>query len=399
MNFSKQLLYLTALLTFFNCVEPVEIQGINFENYLVVEANLTNQLKKHTFKLSRSVTLNDSIPNYENNATVKIIDNNNNTYTFSEVADGVYESDDVFKAEPDNSYTLYISTNDGNEYNSTPQKISGNNEINDITVEESITPDNIEGLKIKVTSNTEDASSLYYRYEYEETYKIIAPYWSQFEIIPASREVPFSVSFKVKDYQAKECYKTQKSNTIIQTETTDLDKNNVNFTIRFLEKNNFIISHRYSILVKQYVQSADAYRYFKTLKKLSVSLGSFTQNQPGFIPGNISNNNNSTDKVLGFFEVTSYSEKRFFFNYLDIYPNENVNYISNCDFIAPKLTDGQYPDLFSPLIATIDNENYIYYKTNPEPTDSTPGPYILVPKVCGDCRILGTNIKPSFWID
>ncbi|WP_428742512.1 DUF4249 domain-containing protein [Tenacibaculum sp.] len=399
MNFRiKAYIYISVLLTFFSCIEPIDIKEINYENYLVVEANLTDQLKKHTIKLSRSFMLNDSIPKYESNANVKIIDSNENTYTFSEVEEGVYESDDIFKAELNNTYTLHINTSDGNEYSSTPEKISGINEIDDITIGKSITPENIEGLKINVISNTEDVNSLYYRYEFNETYKIVAPYWTQFELVPVSREYPFSVTFEVKDYLAKECYQTQKSNTIIQTETTGLDKNNVNFTIRFLEKNDFIISHRYSILVKQYVQSANAYRYFKTLKKLSVSQGAFTQNQPGFIPGNITNNKTSDDKVLGFFEVTSYSEKRFFFNYLDMYPDGSIDYISNCDFIKPKMVSGFMPPFNSPLIAIIDRGEYLYYKINVEPT-AIEGPYILVPKICGDCRILGSNVKPSFWID
>ncbi|WP_166627752.1 DUF4249 domain-containing protein, partial [Tenacibaculum caenipelagi] len=343
--------------------------------------------------------LNDSVPKYESNANVRIIDNNENTYTFSEVEEGLYESDDIFKAELNNSYTLHISTSDGNIYSSTPEKIHGVNEINDISIEKDITPENIEGLKINVISNTEDPNSIYYRYEYEETYKIIAPYWSSADLIPVSREFPFSVTFIQKDYESKVCYKTINSNTIIQTETIGLDKNNVNFTVRFIEKNDFIISHRYSILVKQYIQAPNAYRYFKTLKKLSVSQGSFTQNQPGFIPGNITNSKTSDDKVLGFFEVTSYSEKRFFFNYLDMYPDGDVDYVSDCNFIAPILVDGRYPELFSPLIATLDNGEYLYYTTNEEPTKYEPGPYYLVPKICGDCRLLGSNIKPSFWID
>ncbi|WP_166627751.1 DUF4249 family protein, partial [Tenacibaculum caenipelagi] len=84
----KTYIYISALLTFFSCIDPIDIKEINYENYLVVEANLTDQLKKHTIKLSRSFMLNDSVPKYESNANVRIIDNNENTYTFSEVEEG-----------------------------------------------------------------------------------------------------------------------------------------------------------------------------------------------------------------------------------------------------------------------------------------------------------------------
>lgn len=402
MNFNKHIyIYIAILLAFNSCVEPIEIKGINFENYLVVEANLTDQLKKHTVKLTRSFTVNDTIPKYESNATIRIIDNNQNTYTFSEKVEGIYESDDAFKAEVGNNYTLFISTNDGNEYSSTPEKISGINEINDITIEKSVTPENVEGLKINVLSNAQDTNSLYYRYEYDETYKIVAPYWSEHELIPTSTSFPFSVDLVKKNYQSKICYKTVRSNKILLTETTELDKNNVDFTIRFLKKDDFIIAHRYSILIKQYVQSANAYRFYKTLKKFSTSQEPFTQVQPGLIPSNISNSNDkeTSGNVIGFFEVSSYSEKRFFFNYLDLYKPQGLNYPSSCEFIAPLLSDGRYPAFYSPLINELKIDKFIFFKITTDPNSTTPGPYTLVPKVCGDCRVLGTNEKPSFWID
>ena len=398
MNLSKHL-YIIILLALNSCVEPIEIKEVNSESYLVVEANLTNQLKKHTVKITRSFMLNDSIPRYELNAKVRIIDDSQNTFTFYEKTKGLYESNNTFKAEVGRNYTLLINTSDGNEYSSTPENISGINKIDEIKIEKGISNKNTEGLNINVISNTKDSNSNYYRYEYDETYKIVAPYWSPYEIVPVSRESPFLVSLKLKDYQNKICYKTVRSSSIIQTETLNLDENNVNFTIRFLEKNDFIISHRYSILVKQYVQSAEAYRYFQVLKKLASSQNPFSLNQPGSIYGNITNKKDSSDKIFGFFEVTSYSEKRFFFNYNEIYPNESITYPFDCSLFAPKISDMPPPLSESPLIESIDSGKYIYYSINTQPSKIYKGPYFLVPKICGDCRVLGTNKKPTFWVD
>ncbi|WP_302847791.1 hypothetical protein [Polaribacter sp. KT25b] len=40
----------------------------------------------------------------------------------------------------------------------------------------------------------------------------------------------------------------------------------------------------------------------------------------------------------------------------------------------------------------------MYYLDN-SPTELRPGKYQLVPKKCGDCTVLGSNIKPTFWVD
>ena len=81
-----------------------------------------------------------------------------------------------------------------------------------------------------------------------------------------------------------------------------------------------MIRNRYSILVKQYVQSLAAHTYYETLKEISDNGSILSQTQPGFFRGNISSVDNPREKVIGFFEVSSYSEKRIFFNFSDLFP-------------------------------------------------------------------------------
>ena len=70
------------------------------------------------------------------------------------------------------------------------------------------------------------------------------------------------------------------------------------------------------------------------------------------------------------------------------------DYINDCEFIAPRLNDLGG----SPLLAALKND-YVYYDDNDLGLDHLEGPYLLVKKPCADCKELGTNIKPSFWID
>jgi hypothetical protein len=73
----------------------------------------------------------------------------------------------------------------------------------------------------------------------------------------------------------------ENSNEIIQTSTVGLSEDRVNFPVRISNKNP-IIMHRYSILVRQYVQTLAAHTFYKTLKQLS-GMAVSCRNQPGFL--------------------------------------------------------------------------------------------------------------------
>ena len=382
-----------------SCVEQIDIQIEDFENAIVVEALITNEFKHQQIKLSNAYSFKDEHPTAVTNAKVNIIDNQQNTYDFIEVSPGIYRSSIEFSAQPDIEYQLSFTTNNGNSYTSKKTQLPSVTHIDDLYAEKEIDAFGNVGVTILVDSYNPNGDSRYYRYEYEETYKIIAPKWSPKDLVvtPSGR-----VEFSYKTEQERICYKTDISNTIIQKETNNLSEDKVSrFSVRFLNINNPIISHRYSILVKQYVQSIDAYSYFKTLNKLSGSESLFSQTQPGFLSGNITSVEDNNEKVIGFFEVSSVSYKRLFFNYFDIFPEEfSPPYFIECIESAPSIKI--FPGELSDLANLIKNGSHKYYIDNenyPDPLNLNAGPYIVVPVECGDCRAIGTNQIPDFWED
>lgn len=393
LNISK----LVLLFIFFSCVEPVDIETITFENYLVVEASLTNELKKHTVKLSRTFEIDQNSENKETGANVVIKDSQGVNYQFNEISAGEYESVNAFFAENNKEYRLEITSKTGDRYTSTAQKLTPEAQIEKLTTRVQTSIEGFQGVEISVQSFNPNNNSNYYRYTYEETHKISPPFWSDEELSIVSDRLPFSVEVIKRTIKNKDCYKTMNSSQLILTETKSLAEDRVDFPVRFILDTNFMISNRYSILVKQYVQTFEAYNYFNTLKKLSSSENVFNQAQPGFISGNIVSENNQNEKVIGFFEVSSVSEKRLFFNYEDIFPNQSIDFPESCDLAAPILfdsfTDG------SPLVDLIKDNTHTYYRENDTGLDYLEGNYLLVPKVCGDCTVLGSNIKPTFWVD
>lgn len=394
------LLFLTSIM--YGCIETFEYETKVFESALVVEASISNEFKLQKIKLSRTHKLKEETNiNTETGATVEVTDDQGNTFSFNELSPGEYTSNSPFAAVQNRSYRLMITTSDNKSYSSNNQQIKSLSPLQKVTAKAITTNDGgikKEGISIIAESYDASRNSNFYRYEYEETYKIVAPFWSSQETEIILRTFPFKVGLTNKTKEDRNCYKTEKSEHIILTETATLSEDRVNFSVNFLEKSDFKITNRYSILVKQHIQSREAYTFYKILNNLSSSESLFSQMQPGTLIGNIVSNDNVNENVLGFFEITSVSSKRIFFNYSDFYQGELPEYIEKCEVIAPTLRRPKDIES-SPLIEILDKGKYIYYMDNPKTETHLKGPYLLVSKACGNCTELSSNIKPNFWVD
>ena len=392
--------FLVLFVLTIGCVEQIDLKTITFEDALVVEGTITNELKFHQIKLSRTFKLEESIPATESNAIVQVIDDLQNTYNFQEERPGVYLSETEFKAMPSRQYQLRITTSNGRSYASHPTEITPEAQINDVIAVKEFNSNGTEGISIQVSSFNSNGNARYYRYEFEETYKIVPPYWSPYDEVVVSDVAPFEVDFVPRTKEERVCYNTIFSKGIIQTETNNLVEDKVSkFPVRFISKDNFIITNRYSILVKQYVQSIEAYTFYNILNNLSGSESLFSQNQPGFFSGNLFSNENSEEKVIGFFEVASVSTKRIFVNPREIIKT-TPSYISKCTLVAPELVNASGN---SPLIEAIKAGTLKFFQVNGgenSPVIPIPGgPYQMAPLPCSDCTVLGTNVMPDFWVE
>ncbi|MEX0313076.1 MAG: DUF4249 family protein, partial [Allomuricauda sp.] len=241
------------------------------------------------------------------------------------------------------------------------------------------------------------------RYEYVETYKIIAPDWNSTALENRPQPVcPLTVKVG-REREERVCYGTKVSNEIILASTENFDQNRLeHFMVRFVNRNSYVLSHRYSILVRQHVQSNAAFSFYSRLKEFSSSESIFSETQPGFLEGNVHSDTNSEDKVLGYFNVASVSEKRIFFDYADFFPEEDLPpYADPCQRSAPKVAKGHGPEPRCILSALVDMDLIRYVNDNPSYTgpQSDGGPFLVVPRVCGDCTVLGETKVPDFWIE
>ncbi|WP_410005461.1 DUF4249 domain-containing protein [Aequorivita nionensis] len=383
------------------CTEPYEIETVNYENVLVVESTITDELKPQIVKLSRTSSLEDTSVLIENNATVTVVSNNGDNFSFSQDNDtGFYISNQSFRAQPNTSYTLNIVTQDGKRYTSSSVVLPPVVEMDEVYTERIVDPtDDKDGVQVLVNTEDPTGNSKYFRYEYEETYKITTPNPSRF-IANIKNYNPTTGTYDVELIEREReliCYSSEISTGITQTTTTELNENRVfHFPVRYLSKLDPKIQTRYSILVKQYVQSVEAYTFYKIVKELG-SVGSLlSQGQPGYVAGNIIYEANPDQKVLGFFEASSMTSKRIYFNYGD-FGLPKPPYFVDCEVLVLDYNDN----------TTLDNdpderEALYYYITlkNYQVIRLAQGTlYTVVQPECGLCTTFSSNVRPDFWED
>ncbi len=390
-SYIKYITFITTLLTLFSCVEEIELQTETiFEDVLVVEAKITNEFKQQEILLSRTYELESEGPAFERNATIKIIEGDM-YYDFYESTAGTYVSNTPFAAKPNVNYKLEIVRSNGDAYESTVNTLTQQTQIDDVFFERGFNENEEEGVSVFVDSFDPTGNSKYYRFEYEETYKIVAPDWVETDMACVRDDIG-SINFVFSQRSIEElvCYNTVKSNTIIITNTNALAQDKLEqFRVRFINRDNYIMSHRYSIQVKQYVISEDAYRYYRILKDISSSESVLSQNQVGHIEGNIYSLGNPNEKVLGYFEVASVDIKRIYFNYTDLFPNEFLPpYIISCVPFSP--------DIRFICDALSESQGNKYYGPNLNPDPSQSFVYLIAGE-CGNCKVLGTHTPPDFW--
>ncbi len=384
------------LMAFFvlSCTEPFNLKSIDFEDALVIEAIITDEVKHQEIKLSRAFSLEEFTPSKESNAQVMITDDNQNTFEFEETDAGIYTSKTAFGASPNRDYTLTVITNNGKTYKSQPAQLPNISPINNLYASREVNEDTgNENMTIFVDGFDPLANTKYFRYEYEETYKIIAPAFKDPECAfgvftdpprpPTAHELEQCAEARKREV----CYNTIASDSIIQLRTDNLSQGNSSaFPVHVISRDDAKIRTRYSILVKQYTQSLEAFTFYNILTKFSNSESLLSQNQPGFFSGNLFSVNDSKEKVIGYFDISSFSSKRIFFNFSDFFPNEPLPpFFGDC-------TPFEIPDP-NVLKSLLEAELIVEFS-------HAPGvPVLWIEIQCWDCRKLGTSIKPEFWID
>lgn len=430
-RYIKHFYFLGLIVCLNSCVEELDIENItdDGDGMLVVEATFTDKLEKQQVFLTRSVGrldietdttyfrfrplglgLQDSVE-YENNARVNLIGSDGSSYDFMEEEQGVYSSTQEFALQQDVEYNLQISTANNLDYESTILSLPSTAGLTNLYAERITNDLGVEGIQIFVDSEPTGGDPTNYRYTYDETYKIIAPFWQEDDFFlsnydPCALPVPtYDLEILPREVQNQICYSTVQSNTIIQSEVQTNGNSLRRFPVRFIPKDNYVTTHRYSILVRQHVQNSESYGFYKALKEFSENDNLFSQVQPGPLEANVRRTDGSRETVLGYVDATTVSERRIYLEYNDFFPGEELPDYPFICFLesAPEshvsyCFTGLNANTCPPsVIERVDDGIVTYVGANDDNIGECPGPFVFVARVCGDCTLIGQNTPPDFW--
>jgi len=374
-----------ASLTILGCKKPYNPPIIaNPPSYLVVEGSIVAGADSTIFKLSRTVSLANHITaNPVTHATLNVESNENITYPLTEVRAGYYAAPGL-NLDNTKKYRLRIKTPDNQVY------------ISDFT-SVSITPpiDSIshtvlnKGVQINVNTHDPQNKTHYYRWDYQETWQFHSEYPS------GVMSDGVKIVYRPADQQIYYCFAGDVSSTILLGSSAKLSQDVIyQSPIAFIEPTSEKIEVRYSILLRQYALTSEAFTFWTNLKKNTEQLGSIFDAQPSQINGNIHNVNNPDDIIVGYIGASTVQKKRIFIDNAEVPPTWRPVYPPSCTvdsfFYSQKLTNfDQVTSELVPLGAS-------YIPLSPFGTPVVEG-YTGAYRPCVDCTLRGVVQPPSFW--
>ena len=382
-----------------SCRKPYSPQIIAADNgYLVVEG-LINSGQDSTFiKLSRTVKLSSkSTLRPERYALVTIESDQGNTYTLQEDSNGLYSAPPL-NLSASAKYRLRIKTLNNKEYTSDYINAKATPEIDSISYK-------VQNNGVQFYVNTHDPknSTIYYRWDFNETWKYVSFYRSFFKL-DSSGYPAFRVNYRTSD-NIYECYRSDNSHQVLLGSSAKLGQDVISmYPIDLINAQSGKISYGYSFLLREYALTVDAFNYWQNLKKNTEQLGSVFDAQPSGLPSNVHCTSNPDEPVVGYLSVSTVTSKRIFVDHI------NINLFTPA-YIEPPDAGACVLKLIpiAPEESFHDRLNKTFGKgdsvlVNAEYVLENNGPVIVAysyaPVECVDCRAktpFGTPAIPAYW--
>jgi Domain of unknown function (DUF4249) len=350
---------------------------VNYK-FLVVDGVIVNSIDSPTaIRLSRTVRLTDSTTasSPETGATVSVEGKTGEHFLFTEAPGGVYISVPLI-LNYSNQYRLKITTANGSQYQSDYVTVSQTPAIDSVTWQQQ------NDVTINVNTHDPANNTKYYRWDFVETWEYTSTYN---RTIAESNGLIYYIDSTNQTY---DCWSNDNSTDILLGSTVALSQNVISQEpIALIPQNSDKIGVRYSILVKQYGLTEDAFQYFQILKKNTENLGSIFDAQPTQLSGNIHSITNPSEIVIGFITASSVQEERIFINNNQLSSWVPVDNGQSCDLINILQNPTNY------LLYSYPDTAYAPYYFTTSPTGIN-----LVKRSCVDCTTRGgTTTKPSYW--
>jgi uncharacterized protein DUF4249 len=363
--------------------EPaVQTQNIRL---LVVEGFINGGQGPTTILLSRTGDLQDQSKRPEVGAQVKVEGDDGSAVLLVDSLNGKYNFPQL-SINNNVKYRLHIRTADGREYASDYTPVRRTPPIDSVTWQ-------MEDGGVRLYVNTHDPQSLtkYYQWKFDETWEIHSAYYSALKYLrDGSGRVKELVwrdpNFHSVDTTIYKCWSSLSSTSIILGSSENLSADVIYLPVHYIEPGSEKLSVLYSINLKQYAMSQDAYLFMQKMKKNTEQVGTLFDAQPSQISGNFKCLTNPNELVIGFVEVTDEQTKRIFI-YNSQVPGWGyrtacmqlliLNNVDSINVYGAGLFP-TYPNMVGFGGAVIDF-------------------YAATMESCIDCTTRGVNRKPAFW--
>ncbi|HMH32360.1 MAG TPA: DUF4249 domain-containing protein [Puia sp.] len=374
--FDVSVLAVMLVVYMFACKQPyTPPTGREDNSFLVINGFLNAGSDSTMITLSRSRSLADTtISHPELHAQVAVLGAFGEQYNFTEMANGRY-SNPGLNMNVNETYRLQILSNDGKKYLSDNIAVTLTPAIDSISWKQDTTgTDNKRGVTVYANAHDPQNNTWYYQWEYEETWEYHAAFESFFLLVNGM-VVPRNF-----DQFTYKCYRNTISTGLMLGSSAKLSQDVIfENPLVFIPQGSEKLGVRYSILVRQYGITKDAFEYWQNLKKNTELTGSIFDAQPSQVKGNIHCEGNPGEPVLGFITASTVQRQRIFISDREV---EHWGYYipGGCTIVIGNFS-----------VPTFVAQGYV-------PVYQVTGGYASSLPSCVDCTAFGgTTLKPSFW--
>jgi hypothetical protein len=365
------------------CKKPYTPPAITINyNYLVIDGVINaNPNGTTTILLSRTKNLTDSVkPAPENGAQVSIEGETGGLFPLTPQGNGAYTSNPL-NLVVSVKYRLRILTRDGSAYQSDFVGVKQTPPIDSLSwKQDTLTKD------VTIYAHTHDPNNQtqFYRWDHVETWQYRAAFQAMWGMTGTRIYYIDPYDQVLQQYN---CWGTVNSTNIAIASSEALSQDLISYApVNRVQKNAEKLMVRYSINVRQYGLTREAYRYWQIIEKSTQQTGTVFDPQPAQLVGNIHCTSNPAEPVIGYVSASYITEKRIFIDHKDVVEWNYVDLSPGCGIVAGYQDPNDFLHFPYP-----DTTFAIYYF-------QSGGGMAITKKPCVDCRRRGgTNLKPSFW--
>lgn len=352
-----------------SCVEPFSPPEVtNPGTFLVVDGFLNVSGDTSRILLSHTQPANDNRQfEVEAGASIMADAENGESYVFQDMGDGSYKLPPT-TFNSDVKYRLRIRRSNGQEYESEYVVVSKTPPIDSIGHR---LDEGSNRMIIYVNAHDATNQTRFYRWSFEETYEYRMAYYSSL-----TRDVENEVIIP-RTENVNVCWRTLPSRDIKLGSTIKLSQDIIKeLPVNIVDIATNKLYFGYSILLKQYGLTREAFEYWTDLAKTTQGTGSLFDPLPSQVTGNIHNKADAKELVFGYFSAAQEQRKRVFIR-------EGLGSYPRC----------QAPDTLTYDDAVKGSAVLLYYYMGMPKSG-----YLATSESCADCRSAGgTTTKPAFW--